>query len=56
MGAKLMKTAIQTKRTKRHVGWRKYFWLEWESDMMGGLMVASITLFGVSFVLLGTSA
>jgi len=41
---------IQRNRTDRLFAW------EWEPDQLGGLMVASITIFGVSFVWLGTAA
>jgi len=34
----------------------KLFALEVEEDQIGGLMVASITIFGRSFVWLGTAA
>lgn len=41
---------VQTDRTEKR--WH----LEIEGDILGGLMVASVTLFGVSFVFLGTAA
>lgn len=41
---------IQRNRTDKLFAW------EWEPDQLGGLMVASVTIFRVSFVLLGTAA
>jgi len=41
---------IQRHRTNKLFAW------EWEPDQLGGLMVASLTVFGVSLVWLGTSA
>jgi hypothetical protein len=34
----------------------KFFAFEWEQDQLGGLMIASVTIFGWSFVWLGTAA
>ena len=47
---------IQPYRTIKMAGVRRWFGVEWEPDMLGGVMVASITLFGISFVYLGTAA
>lgn len=41
---------IQRHRTEKLFAW------EWVPDHIDGLMVASVTLFGISFVWLGTAA
>lgn len=48
---------IQTGRTRQLLGIRKWFDFEWQRDIVcDELMVASVTVFKVSFVYLGTAA
>lgn len=51
------KLRIQTGRTKQLIGIKKWFYLEWVTDITSDkLMSASLTMFGISFVYLGTAA
>jgi len=48
---------IQIGRTRQLPGWKKWFYWERQLDILSDdIMSASLTLFGVSFVYLGTAA
>ena len=44
------------KRFKVHRDVDRVFHAEWVPDILGGLMVTSVTLFGIRFVYLGTES